>query len=511
VTHGPRGLLIGIAAAAASGVLLWLAHPPADLGPVAFVATVPLLLATRRARARRSALLWFVFGLVFYGILLSWLLPFGVIAWLPLVVAEAAYGAGFGALVPVLWRDQRPIRSALIVAALWTAIDWFRATWPLGGFTWGGLGYTQHANRLLLPLASIAGVWGLTFVVMAVNGLLAGAAVRLAEPRRRWGSAGTAVAVAAALIAVPVLVPFPSANGPAVDVAVVQGSVPEAAANPLGNLTLRSREVAENHIRLHRTLAADPPQLAVWPENSLDVDPTRDPVLAAEVTPAIAEVGAPTLAGAVTDTGDGRFRNEVLAYDAQGRIVGRYAKIHPVPFGEYVPFRSLLGWVDQLRVVPRDIVPGTTPVVFGVAGVRVGTPICFENTFPDLFRRFVANGATLMVVATNDSSYGRSVASREHVIFSQLRAVENGRWVVQAAISGESAIVDTHGRVRASTALFAPAILRADVPTSEGRTPYTRLGDWLPWACAAAVIAALAAMVVSRRRRAGPAATEPAR
>jgi apolipoprotein N-acyltransferase len=113
-----------------------------------------------------------------------------------------------------------------------------------------------------------------------------------------------------------------------------------------------------------------------------------------------------------------------------------------------------------------------------------------------------------MVVATNDSSYGRSVASREHVIFSQLRAVENGRWVVQAAISGESAIVDTHGRIREHTALFTPAILRADVPTSQARTLYTRLGDWFPWACAAAVVAALAAMIVSRRRRARAVAAE---
>jgi apolipoprotein N-acyltransferase len=300
-----------------------------------------------------------------------------------------------------------------------------------------------------------------------------------------------------------VAVPFASASGPGVDVAVVQGNVPEAAANPIDNLTLRSREVAENHIRLHRTLAADPPDLAVWPENSLDVDPTLDPVLRAEVTPAIAEVGAPTLAGAVVDAGGDRFRNEVIAYDGEGRIVGRYAKIHPVPFGEYVPFRRLFGWVDQLRVVPRDIVPGTTPKVFDMAGARVGTPICFENTFPDLFRRFVANGATLMVVTTNDSSYGRSPASEEHVIFSQLRAVETGRWVVQAAISGESAVVDTRGRVRARTDLFTPAILRYDVPTSETTTPYTRLGDWFPWVCGAAVAATLVAMAVGRRRRRG--------
>jgi apolipoprotein N-acyltransferase len=310
--------------------------------------------------------------------------------------------------------------------------------------------------------------------------------------------------VAVLLVALPVLIPFPTTSGRAVDVAVVQGNVPEAAANPLDNLAIRSRDVAENHIRLHRTLASDPPDLAVWPENALDVDPTIDPVLSAEVTPAIASVGAPTLAGAITDTGEGRFRNEVLSYDGDGRIVGRYAKVHPVPFGEYVPFRGLLGWVDQLRVVPRDIVPGTAARTLVVGGIRVGTPICFENTFPDLVRRFVANGAQLIVVGTNDSSYGRSPASREHVIFSQLRAVETGRWVVQAAISGESAVVDTHGRVRATTALFTPAILRADVPTSTAATPYVRWGDWFPLACGVAVAVALIAAAARRRRPVEP-------
>jgi apolipoprotein N-acyltransferase len=501
VTQGPRGLFIGVAVAALSGALASVAHPPADLGALAFVALVPLIVVMRGSPPRRAALLGFVFGLVFYGILLSWLLRFGVVAWLPLVAAESAYVAGFGALVSVLWRDDRPILTALVVAALWTAIDWFRATWPLGGFTWGGLGYTQHGNRLLLPLASITGVWGITFVIVAVNALLTVVLVRPMGERGRWGRAAAPLAVAAGLVVAPAVIPFPIAEGRAVDVALVQGSVPEAAANPLDNLAIRSREVAENHIRLHRTLASDPPDLVVWPENALDVDPTLDPVLRAEVAPAIESVGAPTLAGAITDTGDGRFRNEVLAFDGAGRIVGRYAKLHPVPFGEYVPFRSLFGWVDQLRAVPRDIVPGTAPRVLDVGGIRVGTPICFENTFPDLFRRFVANGATLMVVATNDSSYGRSPASREHVIFSQLRAVETGRWVVQAAISGESAVVDPRGRVRASTNLFTPAILRYSVPTSDAITPYVRLGDWFPWACAAAAAAALAAAVVRRRRR----------
>ena len=453
---------------------------------------MPLLWVLRGLRSRRGALIGFAFGLVYYGIVLYWLLPFGVIAWLPLVVSQSAYAALFGALIPMLWDEGRPVRSAGAAAALWTAVEWVRGVWPLGGFTWGTLGNTQHANGLLLPLASVTGVWGVTFVVVMVNALLLGTLSRVGE----WGRRAGLAAVAAAAVLLPALVPLPMAAGPNLDVAVVQGNVDKAEA---ASFYLTSRQVAENHIRLHEQLARDPPDLAVWPENSLDVDPTTDPGLQADVTTAIRAVGAPTLAGAVTDAPGGRFHNQVLFYSGQGAILGRYSKMHPVPFGEYVPFRPLLGWVEQLRYVPRDIAPGHQFRLFDVRGVLVGTPICFENTFPDLFRRFVSAGANLMVVTTNDSSYADSPASREHVIMSQMRAVETGRWVVQAAISGESALIDPRGRVRLHTGLFVPAILRSSVPTSSARTVYVRFGDWFPWACGIGVLGGLLAWVLRRR------------
>src|SRR5207249_4380765 len=188
-----------------------------------------------------------------------------------------------------------------------TAVEWVRGVGPLGGFTWGTRGNTQHANGLLLPLASVTGVWGLTFVVVMVNALLLGTVSRVGE----WGRRAGLAAVAAAAVLLPALVPLPMAAGPNLDVAVVQGNVDKAEA---ASFYLTSRQVAENHIRLHEQLASDPPDLAVWPENSLDVDPTTDPGLQADVTTAIRAVGAPTLAGAVTDAPGGRFHNQVLFY-----------------------------------------------------------------------------------------------------------------------------------------------------------------------------------------------------
>jgi apolipoprotein N-acyltransferase len=488
--------------AALAGLLLSIANPPADLGAVAFVAMVPLLVVARHARPRRGALLGFGFGLVYYGVLLDWLLRFGLVAWLPLVVSQAAWAALFGGLLPGLWRDDRPALSAVAAAALWTAIEWPRATWPIGGFTWGGIGLTQHANGLTLPLASITGVWGVTFVVVLVNGLVLGAALRWrqgggAPVGERLVRTGSFVAAALALVVAPAAIPLPAAHGPSLEVAVVQGNVDKAQAQ---DFTTRALGVADNHIRLNRELASDPPDVAVWPENSLDVDPLDDPVLEQAVTSSIRAVGVPTLVGAVTDAPDGRFYNQVLYFSGSGEILGRYSKMHPVPFGEYVPFRGLFKWVDQLRAVPRDISPGHADTLFEVDGVTIGTPICFENTYPNLVRRFVDDGAELLVVTTNDSSFLLSPASREHVIMSQVRAVENGRWIVQAAISGISAVIDEHGRVVAETKQFVPAILRASVPSSTAKTLYTRLGDWFPWACGFGSLVAVGLAWIRRRR-----------
>jgi apolipoprotein N-acyltransferase len=489
-----RPFPVAIIAAGTAGALLSLSNPPTDVGPIALVALVPFLWALRGTSMRRGALLGFVFGLVYYGILVSWLLLFGFIAWFPLVAAQAAYAALFGLLFPVLWRDRSPLRSAAAAAALWTAVDWARGAWPLGGFTWGGLGYTQHGNGFVLPLASVTGVWGVTFVVILMNALVLGGLLWLYSDRRLV-SAAALLAVGLAASSLPALIPVPAAAGPRLRVAVVQGNVPRALAS---QRFLQSDVVADNHIRLNRQLSVDPPDLAIWPENALDDDPAANRALGARVADSIRAVGAPTLVGAITDAPGDHFYNQMLFYSGQGEIVGRYTKIHLVPFGEYVPFRRFLGWVEELRAVPRDLLPGRRFDLFDVKGLKVAAPICFENTAPNLFRTFVDRGANIVVLGTNDSSFQLSVASKEHVIMSQVRAVENARWIVQAAISGESAIIDPSGRVVVHTGLFVPTIVRYDVPSGHAKTLYTRFGDWFPWACGLAVVAVL--MAVGERR-----------
>ena len=319
---------------------------------------------------------------------------------------------------------------------------------------------------------------------------------------RSWAITAAAAFAAIVMIVAPVGLAIPAARGPSLDVAVVQGSVPlELASDRL----LQTGAVAESHIRLHRTLASDPPDLAVWPENALPEDPAVDKALGREVAGAVAEVGSPALIGALADappdrSSAHRLYNQVLLYSGDGQITGRYSKLHLVPGGEYVPWPRVLGWTNRYRRGNAVLAPGRDLRLFAVKGLSVGTPICFENVFPDLFRRFVARGAGVVVLITNDSSFLFSEASREHVIISQIRAVETGRWVVQAAVSGESAVIDPSGVVRAHTRLFERTILRARVPSSSARTLYVRFGDWFPWACGLGVAIALAIAWVRRRR-----------
>jgi len=467
-------LPVSLIAAAGSGLLLWLALPPADLGPLGFVALVPLLWALRTARARRGALLGLLFGLVFYGLLVSWLIPVTVLGWAALVVGVAGFLALFGALVPVIWRAATPMRTALAVGAVWASVEWLRSVWPFGGWAWVSLGATQHDNPLTLPLASVIGALGLGFLLATINALLLLAALRVGERRRT-----VLLALAGLVLAVlPVTIPLDEPDGPAVDVAVIQGNVPLEIGT--ASRIIQDTIVADNHARLHLELAADPPDLVVWPENALDRDPTRDEVLGPVVQDSIRAVGASTLVGAITATPDGRLLNENLLYTPEGDVVDRYAKNHLLPFGEFVPFRDALDWIPDIRRVRADLSPGTAPGRFRIPSGAFASIICFENAFPDLVRDYVTEDSGFLVVSTNNSTFGISAAPEQHVALSELRAVETGRWVVHAALSGISAVIGPRGQVVEETDLFRPAIHRARIPSARGSTPYDAIGGWLP-------------------------------
>ena len=452
-----------------------------------FVAPIPLLWLVRGSGPGRAAACGFAFGITYFGALLYWILLFGELGWAALVLMSAGFMAGFGALAPAVWRRDHPVFGTLGLAGLWTVVEWIRGMFPLGGFGWGQLGSAQ-VDAPALPLASVGGVWALSFAVVLVSGLLLLAWERWGSGRRARALALAMSAVAVALV--PAAIPTPDADGRAIDVAALQVDV-ASVQHLVGDE--EDIAVARLNIDRHLRLAQDSPDLVVWGEGALDPGVSNDPSAMEEVSDAVASVGAPTIAGAVTDARDGSERTVTLAFDGTGAIVDRYEKVKLVPFGEYVPFRGALGWISATDQVAVDRTPGEEVTLISLPGLpRIGTPICYENSFPSIDREMTRLGAGILVVVINNASYERTAASEQHLLMSRLRAAENGRWVVHAAVSGISAFIDEHGRVVDSRGLFEPATMRTMVRSSDRRTPYTRLGDWVPWGSIVLVVGLIA-------------------
>ncbi|MEX1264201.1 MAG: apolipoprotein N-acyltransferase [Actinomycetota bacterium] len=509
-------LPLALPIAAASGLLLALAFPPTGLWPVAFVALVPLIWLLHTAGPRRGFMLGLVFGLAFHGSTLYWILRFGELAWVAVTIVSALWVGVFGALAPALRRPWRPVVSVLATASAWTVLEWLKGMWPLGGFTWGTLGVSQVDNAATVRLGTVAGVWGVTFAVVAVNVALAqmadggtgrrGRAGRMRRGRAAAAQGRIAALVGAAVLAIgPLALPFASAEGQAIDIATIQVDVREAENQTDASEDLR---VAELNIAQHKLLAqGPPPDLVVWGEGALDPAAAADPAVREIIARVVAQTGAPTIIGAVIEDPDGTQHTSVLQLDAGGVEVDRYDKTHLVPFGEYVPFRSRLGWIDAIDQVPVDREPGQGTQLLTSPGLATfSTPICFENSFPAITRSIVSQGAEFVVVPVNNASYGFTAASAQHLQMSQMRAIETGRWYVNAAISGISAFVDPSGHIVASAGLFETDILRHTIRASDERTWYVRLGDWLPWLSLAFLAVVIAA---PRRRRAARPAPAP--
>jgi apolipoprotein N-acyltransferase len=494
-------------AAAATGIALALSRPPADIGLLALVALIPLLWALRGATPRQAALLSFVAGCVYYGILVSWAWYFGAIAVVPFAAVLSLYWALAGAAIARFDRGGRG--SPFLIAAIWVLAEALVARWPLGGFSWGEVGYALHNVAPARSLAAAGGLPLVSFVVVVVNASLLQLVIArrdapTAHVRMVAASSLAAVLAVTAVAAAFALRPTPSGQ---LHVAILQGN------NLDRNLTqaeLTARYLPRSHFLLASRLRGRY-DLVIFPESSLDSDPRGDSYLSRNLVATAVRLHSDVLANGVADAPDGRAINQDFLYDSDGRLVATYAKRHLVPFGEYVPFRHELSFISELKnQIPRDFAPGSQPGLATVSGHRIATVICFESAFGYQIRPLVKAGAQAIVVSTNNRSYRRSANSAQHVAIGQMRAAETGRPVIQAAISGISAIIDAHGHVLEHTSLFDRTILTATVTTTRGETPYVRFGEWVIVACMIGVgVASVAAAVARRPARSGPVDSEP--
>jgi apolipoprotein N-acyltransferase len=479
-----------LVAAVASGALLAAAFPALDWGAVALVALVPLLLAVETIRPRTAAALGYLAGLTFFGLHLLWIAQFlswtGPVAWLAwgaLSAVQAAFVAAFFALVPATrslgaWR-------LLVLPACWAVLELVRAHHPLGGFPWGLLAVSQHDAGPLLPLARVVGGFGLAAVIVAVNLAVA------FWLRALWSASqgGAPVRRAAALVGLPLLVvgllgarlavpEAPPPTGPPLDVVVVQAGLRGGHGLAQGQTT---EQVFANHVRRTETLAltpGQPPDLVVWGEGAADADPLANPDRLAAVARAARAARAPLLLGATTRLDDTHRATEGLLFTSEGQLADRYRKRRLVPFGEFVPFGGVLGrLIPATREgVPYDKVPGQRLEPLLIDGVPVGPLICWESAYPGDARQLTHDGAQVLLIMTNNASFGTGAGPRQHLAAGQLRAVETGRTIVQAAVTGISALLGPAGRTSFETGLYQETVVRMPALPRSGQTPYVRFG-----------------------------------
>jgi apolipoprotein N-acyltransferase len=497
------------AAAVAAGLLQVLALPPHDVWPAALLGVALLAAAVHGRRVRSGALAGLLCGLALFVPLLHWSGSVaGPAAWLALAVLQTAFFVPLGAALALV---SRLPAWPLWGAALWVGQEALRDRLPFGGFPWGRLAFGQ-AGGPLAPLASLGGAPLVTFAVALLGGALALACHVLAGrvpachvlarrgPRR--GLLPTA-AVALVLLLGALLVPTPTA-GQQVRVALVQGNVPRLGLSAFGQRAAVLRNHVDATHRLAEAVRAGTerrPDLVLWPENASDLDPYTDAAASALIDGAVRDVGVPVLVGAVVDGPGEKISNLGIVWDPVTGPGRTYSKQHPVPFGEYMPYRSLLRRIsDKVDLVPRDFARGTGTGVLQVGPARVGDVICFEVAYDGLVRDAVREGGRVLVVQTNNASFGRSGQSAQQLAMGRLRAVEHGRSVLVAATSGISAVISPDGSVAQRSGIFTADTLTADVPLRDAQTPATRLGA-LPELLLALLGAAAVAGALVRRRR----------
>ncbi len=472
------------AAAALSGVLLYVSFPPRTLWWLALPAFA-VLGRVLRGRSWKAALgLGYLFGLGFLLPLLVWTgVEVGPGPWLALVAVEAVFVALVGVGIAAVSKlPAWPVWAA----AVWIAGEAVRARVPFNGFPWGKIAFGQ-ADGVFLPLAAVGGTPVLGFAVVLCGFGLCEAVTVAVEGRRTRAVRRSAAATALLSVAVPVvgalaaraLVSDKAENGTAT-VAVVQGNVPRSGLE----FNAQRRAVLDYHVRETERLAADVkagkaarPDFVLWPENSSDIDPFVYPDARMVIDQAARAIGVPISVGSVVER-DGRLLNEQILWDPVKGPVQTYDKRQIQPFGEYLPLRSLLRAInkDWTSMVRQDFSRGTEPGVFTIDGAKVGLATCYEAAFDWAVRDTVTDGAQMISVPSNNATFDRSEMTYQQLAMSRIRAVEHSRTVTVPVTSGVSAVIMPDGRITQKTGMFTPAYLVQKVPLRSSETPATELG-----------------------------------
>jgi apolipoprotein N-acyltransferase len=482
--------------AALSGVLLAVSFPSFNLSFLAWIALIPLLFAIRTQGVRNGFWLGGITGLFYFAGTVHWVtnsvhfyggipvVPASLITLL-LCAYLALYPATFGAAAVHL-RRSHPNLFFVAAPALWTALELAR-TYVFSGFPWSLLGYSQYHALPVIQMADITGVYGVSFVIVLVNAAIA----EFITDRKKY--IGLAVALIVMVLALgygAIRLRTPEGTG-RITVSVVQGNIEQDKKWDPAYQT----EVIETYQRLTQQVLNDHPDLVIWPETAtpfyFGAIKGRDAILTEDLRRFVRSSGIHLLTGSPSfeQKPDHSYllRNSAYLLNDTGATAALYHKFHLVPFGEYVPLKSVLFFVDKMVQAIGDFQAGDTYTVMTVPGVHgettLSTVICYEIIFPDLVRRFVDRGAAVMTTITNDAWFGRTAAPYQHFSMAVFRAVENRVPVARAANTGVSGFIDSKGNILAASGIFTEARLTRTIVPGNEKTFYTKYGDIFSYLC----------------------------
>lgn len=471
------------AACVGGGLLVAASLPPMGFWPLALPGLVLLDRAVAGGGAWARFRLGWLFGLALLWPTTWWMHELTLVGWvLAGPFLAAVLGAAMAATPP--WCGRW-----LALPGTWLLFEAVKGRWPFGGVPLSALAIGQ-ADGPLAPIARVGGS-------LLVGGVTVVAAVALAALlRRAWTQAAVAAAVVAATFAVALVAPRGTGTGEAVRVAIVQGGGEQGTTA----LETDARDVFEAHLAAS-ALVEGPVDLVVWPENTVDVEGTLVGSPEGDDLAALARRLDATLVVGATEGDAARdgFHNVAIAFDADGEAVDRHEKERRVPFGEFVPFRALIEPLAPAALPDRDAIVGTGQAVLDTPVGPLGVVISWEVFFADRARDAIGNGGEILLNPTNGSSFSGTQVQGQQVASSQLRAIETGRWVVQAAPTGFSAVVAPDGEVLQRTGVSERRVLEDVVERRTGRTWAVRFGDWLPLGLGLAALAAGWAYELRRR------------
>jgi apolipoprotein N-acyltransferase len=494
-----------------SGSLLALSLPKFNLEFLAWFSFLPLFIVLKGVSKPRAFFLSFACGLVFWDITVYWLVHVTLAGAIVLALYLALYFGLFGLLIASFLPRSSSYRIFLI-PSIWVLLEFCRSH-LLTGFPWALLGYSQYLNLPVIQIADISGALGVSFIVMMVNA----AFYSLISPLKPSGKpADHALRMLLAPLVVMACVlgygfyklnhKSDAGKGKPVKISVIQGNIPQE----LKWYPQARQEIITKYLMLTRLASQEKPDLIVWPEAAVPVVLEEDPAYYGMIRDLAKQVKTPLLFGAVTSR-DNLYYNSALMVSQDGEELTRYDKLHLVPFGEYIPLRTILPFLQTIVPI-GDVTRGTEYTLFGLSfpgpghglHIKFATLICFEDVFPELSRQFVARGANFLVNITNDAWYKRTFASYQHFQASVFRAVENRVFVVRSANTGLSGFISPEGKIislvrdGAGNDLFVDGFKSQQIMINKvDATIYNRFGD-LTIVCLCALIT-LFSMIACRK------------